>query len=147
LRGTAFHEAAHAVVARHFGCTIVRVSIGDELAGGAEVDIATTPLRHQFMIARAPMACMKALEIPEPHDIHAFSDEVQMSNILAELYPDDKAKADQADIELVTATDDLFQRPDIRSATKALAEVLYRERYIGGQAAMTLIDSILEASP
>ena len=91
LRGAAFHEAGHVVVARHFGLCVGEIEIGidgDPAKGQAEIgDADHLSVVDQLALCAAGMEAQEMFKAPT-HDIAGFGDAVKMFNLL------DSAKAE-----------------------------------------------------
>ena len=82
-RGTAYHEAGHAVVAWSLGLPVqaVHVSSGDA-SGGAEIgDADQLPLIEQIAICSAGITAEAVFEIPN-HELAGFNDRVRIFHLL-----------------------------------------------------------------
>jgi Peptidase M50B-like len=74
LRGAAFHEAGHVVVARFFGLTVRKIEIGKDGSGNAEISSAEhLPLIDQIALCVAGIEAQALFNCPT-HQYVAISD-------------------------------------------------------------------------
>ena len=140
LHRGAFHEAGHAVMARHLRVNLGRITIDlHDQCGDAHASVGATSAEDRLRIAAAGDACLLAFGVVTSHDQGAFSDEVEIENALSELY-DDEASHPQHRADAIADVERLFDQPPIRAAVVALATALMREGEIGGPEAMEIID-------
>ena len=146
----AYHEAGHAIVARHFGCELIDIFISlDDQCGGATVTVCGLNEWQKGLIALAGCAA-------EVLAGHAVADDPDR----AWEYVKDASDAQQAVGEITgldigddgfrnaydaleAEAEELIRRPPIWSAIVALAAVLAERHAINGATAMSIIDPIL----
>ena len=82
-RGTAYHEAAHAVVAWSLGVPVGAVSVSDDDAcGGTQIGLANhLPLIEQVAICSASIAAAEVFGHPT-HELAGFNDQVQIMHLI-----------------------------------------------------------------
>ena len=89
LRGVAFHEAGHAVVALALGLPIARVEIFQEdYSGGTDVDVeeaAHLPIEDQIAICVAGKAAEQLFNAPSSHELAHFGDHGRVIELLDEI--------------------------------------------------------------
>jgi hypothetical protein len=74
LRGAAFHEAGHVVVARAFGLKVGAIEIGEDGSGKAEISSAEhLPLVDQIALCVAGIEAQELFNCPT-HEYAAFAD-------------------------------------------------------------------------
>jgi hypothetical protein len=146
----AYHEAGHAVVARHFGCDLVSVRIClDNRSGGATIEDCGLKGRQDGLVALAGYAteALSGYAISDdPDRMGCFNDIAIAQQAVSDMtglgIRDDGF--DNAFDALRAETEELIRHPDIWSAVKALAAVLAECHTIDGAAAMSIIDPILD---
>jgi ATP-dependent Zn protease len=82
-RGTAYHEAGHAVVAWSLGLPVgtIRVTV-DDAGGGAEIGAADhLPLIEQVAVCSAGSAAEEVFEC-SAHELASFNDHVKVLNLI-----------------------------------------------------------------
>jgi hypothetical protein len=86
LRGTAYHEAGHAVVALALGLKVARVEIFDaDNSGGTDVWNADhLPIEDRVAICAAGMNATHMFEAPM-HELASFGDHALIMNLLADV--------------------------------------------------------------
>ena len=82
-RGTAYHEAGHAVVAWSLGLPIGVVSASDDDAsGGTQIGLADhLPLVEQIAVCSAGIAAAEVFGHPT-HELAGFNDQVQIMHLI-----------------------------------------------------------------
>ena len=85
LRGAAFHEAGHVIVAGYLGLSVGEIEIGmggDDASGRAEIGCADAlPFIDQLALCAAGMVAQAIFNAPT-HDLAGFGDAVKMHNLL-----------------------------------------------------------------
>lgn len=82
LRGAAFHEAGHVVVARFFGLTVGKIEIGEDGSGNADISSAEhLPLIDQIALCVAGLEAQALFNCPT-HERAAFTDYVKLSELV-----------------------------------------------------------------
>ncbi len=83
LRGVAYHEAGHAVVARALGLRVARVEIfAEDNSGGTDIaDAGDLPLVDQIAVCLAGANANHMFNAPS-HDLADFGDHVRVSNLV-----------------------------------------------------------------
>ena len=82
LRGAAFHEAGHVVVARFFGLTVGRIEIGDDGSGKAQIASGEhLPLVDQLALCAAGIEA-QALFNCSTHKNAALADHAKVSALV-----------------------------------------------------------------
>jgi len=130
LRGAAFHEAGHVVVARHLGLSVGVIEIGidgDPAKGKAEVSgDDQLSLIDQLALCAAGVEAQEMFDAPT-HDVAGFGDGVKIFNLLEDI-PVEQRKALRfagyaRAIEILKLH---------RDEVEQLADRLLRERRIAG---------------
>jgi hypothetical protein len=146
----AYHEAGHAIVARHFGCELIDIFISlDDQCGGATVTIGGLNEWQKGLIALAGCATevLAGHAVADDPDraweyVKDASDAQQAVGEITGLdIGDDGFRNTYAALE--AETEELIRRPPIWSAIVALAAVLAERHAIDGATAMSIIDPIL----
>jgi ATP-dependent Zn protease len=86
LRGVAYHEAGHAVVALALGLHVARVEIFDmDYSGGADVAGADSlALVDQIAVCLAGVNANHMFKAPS-HELAAFSDHARVYNLISDI--------------------------------------------------------------
>ena len=86
LRGVAYHEAGHAVVALALGLCVARVEIfAEDNSGGTDIaDAGDLPLVDQIAVCLAGINANHMFKAPS-HDLADFGDHVRVSNLVEDL--------------------------------------------------------------
>jgi hypothetical protein len=130
LRGVAFHEAGHAVVAHYLGLSVGAIEIGvdgDPAKGKAEISgDDQLSLMDQLALCAAGIEAQEMFNAPT-HDVAGFGDGVKMFNLLADM-PAQESKmmrfaAYARAIEILKAH---------QAEVEELADRLLREKHITG---------------
>jgi hypothetical protein len=145
LLSLAYHEAGHAVVARHFGCELIDVWIRpDDQCGRATVDVEGLTAEQKVFVALAGIKAQAEAGYPEPH--HEMALFVDISEACQALFESDESRRWPTQDEVATFGEivhKLIQHSAIWSAIEALAAVLAVRHAIDGATAMSIIDPIL----
>jgi len=145
----ALHESGHAVMARLQGLRLGPLKItglGPSASGSVSVCGPPTP-EESFKILAAARICLNTFNINTVLDQGGFSDEGESRTILDEIFPDDENQqvrddyTDRIDREVT----ELFEKPNILAAVRALAEILTSACEIDGLQAEAIIDRYLAA--
>jgi hypothetical protein len=141
MRGAAYHEAGHAVVAYYYGCRVTRLHIHSE-NGSAHGGTATDRWsEHEPEILAAGRICAEAFGFQQ-----SATDTAQDDRKLVSLLSKDLSSADEDEVlegRLATVHNQvtaLFERPDFRAAAAALAERLLVDATIGD---MNVVEAII----
>jgi hypothetical protein len=146
LRGAAYHEAGHAVVAYFYGCPLGIIGIyleGGQARGRTKI---FPDSKHEPQIAVAGRICAETFDHKQS-DVDVAHDEHRLITLLStDVSPDAE---DSVLDDRITATRqqviDLFKRPDFQDAAKALAEQLIAVRRIrSGRAVEAIIAAHLK---
>ena len=82
LRGAAFHEAGHVVVARFFGLTVGKIEIGEDGSGNADISSAEhLPLIDQIALCVAGLEAQALFNCPT-QERAGFTDYVKVSELV-----------------------------------------------------------------
>jgi hypothetical protein len=82
LRGAAFHEAGHVVVARAFGLTVGKIEIGEDGSGKAAISSAEhLPPIDQIALCVAGIEAQALFNSPT-HEYAAFADYAKVSELV-----------------------------------------------------------------
>jgi hypothetical protein len=141
----AYHEAGHAVVARHFGCELIDVWVNPNGQNGEakvdKIDIDGLNAEQQVFVALAGIqAQTEAGYLDVSHDLAWSDDILEAYQVLSDPTLDDIGVFGERLRELI-------QHPPIWSAVEALAAVLAERHVINGATAMSIIDPILSGFP
>ena len=97
LRGAAYHEAGHVVIASALGLSVGRMEIaigGDDTKGAAEIEIERAlllPLVDQLAICAAGLEAQKIFEAPT-HDDAGLGDYGKMFELLDDYEEEDRSR-------------------------------------------------------
>jgi hypothetical protein len=93
LRGVAFHEAGHAVVALALGLNVARVEIFEDNAGRTAVEPTEhLPIEDRIAICVAGMAAADMFDAPPSYELADLKDQGDVRELL---YDIDEASADE----------------------------------------------------
>src|SRR4051812_14024623 len=146
----AYHEAGHAIVARHFGCELIDIFISlDDQCGGATVTVGGLNEWQKGLIALAGCAteALAGYAVADDPDraweyVKDASDAQQAVGEITGLDIGDDGFRNTYDA-LEAETEELLRRPPIGAAIGALPAVLAERHAIDGATAMSIIDPIL----
>jgi hypothetical protein len=83
-RGTAYHEAGHAVVAWSLGLPVGAVSVSaDDASGGTQISLSDhLALIEQIAVCSAGIAAAEVFGHPIPHELAGFRDNERIMNLI-----------------------------------------------------------------
>jgi hypothetical protein len=143
VRGAAFHEAGHAVIAWHLGLDIAEVWVDSEsCAGKASIEHAASA-HDDALITLAGHHASVIFASESTLELAPINDMARLMNLLDDNAPDDEAKQEQIRCSLYRQLDELFADPGIRNATTAVAEALLISSRLSGPQFSALVSPFL----